>query len=106
MGGTDETTTRITDQEVLLVSAIISLCSVTGFFQAQHMFSPRMGFAYQATNKTVIRGGYGMFFARPQGNMIFSQVNVPTQDLSQHYTCSVGSENAPLDFLAIEYDGR
>ena len=29
MGGTDETTTRITDQEVLLVSVIISLCSVT-----------------------------------------------------------------------------
>ena len=29
------------------------------------------------TPKTVIRGGYGMFFARPQGNMIFSQVNVP-----------------------------
>ena len=48
-----------------------------GFFQAQNMFSPRFGFAYAATSKTVIRGGYGMFFARPQGNMIFSQVNVP-----------------------------
>ncbi len=48
-----------------------------GFFQAQHMFSPRIGFAYAAISKTVIRGGYGMFFARPQGNMIFSQVNVP-----------------------------
>jgi len=48
-----------------------------GFFQPQHMFSPRFGFAYAATGKTVIRGGYGMFFARPQGNMIFSQVNVP-----------------------------
>jgi hypothetical protein len=48
-----------------------------GFFQAQNMFSPRFGFAFAATDKTVIRGGYGMFFARPQGNMIFSQVNVP-----------------------------
>jgi hypothetical protein len=48
-----------------------------GFFQAQHMFSPRFGFAYAATSKMVIRGGFGMFFARPQGNMIFSQVNVP-----------------------------
>jgi len=48
-----------------------------GFFQPQNMFSPRFGFAYAVTSKTVIRGGYGMFFARPQGNMIFSQVNVP-----------------------------
>jgi hypothetical protein len=48
-----------------------------GFFQAQNLFSPRFGFAYAATAKTVIRGGYGIFFARPQGNMIFSQVNVP-----------------------------
>src|SRR5260370_5643800 len=48
-----------------------------GLFQAQNMFSPRFGFAYAATSKTVIRGGYGMFCARPRGNMIFSQVNVP-----------------------------
>jgi hypothetical protein len=48
-----------------------------GFFQPQNMFSPRFGFAYAVTSKTVLRGGYGMFFARPQGNMIFSQVNVP-----------------------------
>ncbi len=48
-----------------------------GFFQTQNVFSPRFGFAYQITPKTVLRGGYGMFFNRPQGNMIFSQVNVP-----------------------------
>ena len=48
-----------------------------GFFQAQNTFSPRAGFAWSANSKTVIRGGYGMFFARPQGNMIFSQLNVP-----------------------------
>jgi Carboxypeptidase regulatory-like domain len=48
-----------------------------GFFDTQNLFSPRFGFAYQVASKTVVRGGYGMFFARPQGNMIFSQVNVP-----------------------------
>ncbi|MCU1263525.1 MAG: TonB-dependent receptor [Bryobacterales bacterium] len=49
----------------------------SGFFQPGNLFSPRFGFAYQLTGKTVLRGGYGMFFNRPQGNMIFSQVNVP-----------------------------
>ena len=48
-----------------------------GFFEAQNLFSPRFGFAYSVTDKTVVRGGFGMFFARPQGNMIFSQLNVP-----------------------------
>ncbi|HEY6389950.1 MAG TPA: carboxypeptidase regulatory-like domain-containing protein, partial [Bryobacteraceae bacterium] len=57
--------------------ALIPSGAPRGFFQAQNMFSPRFGFAYAATSRTVIRGGYGMFFARPQGNMIFSQVNVP-----------------------------
>ena len=48
-----------------------------GFFNPQHVFSPRFGFAYKVFDKTAIRGGFGMFYARPQGNMIFSQVNVP-----------------------------
>jgi hypothetical protein len=48
-----------------------------GFFQPQNVFSPRFGFAYALNQKTVLRGGFGEFFARPQGNMIFSQVNVP-----------------------------
>ena len=31
-------------------------------------FSPRFGFAYQAANKTVIRGAYGMFYLARNGN--------------------------------------
>jgi hypothetical protein len=48
-----------------------------GFFNTQNVWSPRFGFAWSVLPKTVIRGGFGVFYARPQGNMIFSQVNVP-----------------------------
>ena len=52
-------------------------------------FAPRIGFAYQLTDKTVIRGGYGIFYlgtfalvtgATPDYNPPFYlQVNIPTQ---------------------------
>lgn len=47
-----------------------------GFYTTQSVLAPRFGFAYLLANKTVLRGGYGIFYARPQGNLIFSQVNV------------------------------
>jgi hypothetical protein len=35
------------------------LCSNSGCYDAQNDFMPRLGFAYQALNRLVIRGGYG-----------------------------------------------
>jgi hypothetical protein len=40
-------------------------------------FGPRFGFAYNPETNTVIRGGVGGFYFRPQGNTIFSQLNLP-----------------------------
>ncbi len=48
-----------------------------GFYETQNAWSPRFGFAYAMPHSMVIRGGYGIFYARPQGNLIFSQMNLP-----------------------------
>ncbi|MDQ2900725.1 MAG: carboxypeptidase regulatory-like domain-containing protein, partial [Acidobacteriota bacterium] len=72
-----------------------------GFFNTQNVFSPRFGFAYSITNKTVLRGGFGMFFARPQGNMIFSQVNVPpVTQISQFENGNLASPGGGAGVLA------
>ncbi len=48
-----------------------------GFYDSKGLLAPRFGFAYSADQKTAIRGGFGIFYNRPQGNATFSQVNVP-----------------------------
>src|SRR5262249_254193 len=42
-------------------------------------WAPRLGFAWDTTGhqSTVVRGGFGMFYERIEGNFIFSAVNNP-----------------------------
>ncbi len=47
-----------------------------GLYKMHGAFGPRIGFAYAPTQKTSIRGGFGSFYYRPEGNTIFSQVNI------------------------------
>ena len=48
-----------------------------GLYDSKPLFAPRFGFAYNPATNTVIRGGFGMFFDRPEGNVTFSQLNLP-----------------------------
>ena len=48
-----------------------------GLFKMNGAFGPRVGFAFAPDDFTSIRGGFGMFYYRPEGNVGFSQVNIP-----------------------------
>ena len=63
-----------------------------GFYNNQNVFMPRIGFAYALTPKTVVRGGYGTYYTRAEGNIIFSQLNIPpiTQN-TQLYNANLGN---------------
>jgi hypothetical protein len=48
-----------------------------GFLQPENVFAPRIGFSYAPRgDKTAIRGGFGMFYDKPEGNIIFGQPGV------------------------------
>jgi hypothetical protein len=61
-----------------------------GLYTMHGAFGPRIGFAYAPDAKTSIRGGFGNFYYRPEGNVGFSQVNIPP------YLQSIEFDNANI----------
>jgi hypothetical protein len=59
-----------------------------GMYPSQGTWSPRVGFAYAATEKTVLRGGFGFFYDRMQGNPTFYTLNNPPYVGSSQYSNS------------------
>jgi hypothetical protein len=56
--------------------AAISDAAARGFYQPENLFAPRFGFAYAPFDeKTVIRGGFGIFYDKPEGNLLGNGIN-------------------------------
>jgi hypothetical protein len=77
-----------TDPAVLAVPA----GAPRGFYPSQHLFAPRLSFAWTPTGAadTAVRGGVGLFYDRPEGNLLFGgggngPVNSPPYVLSSQY---------------------
>jgi hypothetical protein len=79
---------RVTVDEA--AAALIPLGAERGLYETYHLFMPRFSGAYTVNDKWVLRGGVGLFYDRPEGNVIFSQVNLPP------FVPSVAVENANL----------
>jgi hypothetical protein len=67
--------------------ALIPVADSRGYYQSQNLWAPRASFAYNVTGdgKTSVRGGAGLFYDRPEGNLYFSLVNNPPFSLSSSY---------------------
>lgn len=56
--------------------AAIPATAPRGFFQAEHLFAPRFGFSYAPFgDRTVVRGGFGIFYDKPEGNVLGQGIN-------------------------------
>jgi hypothetical protein len=71
-------------------AALIATGAPRGLYDSYHLFMPRFSAAYTYREHWVLRGGVGLFYDKPEGNVIFSQTNLPP------FVPSISVENANL----------
>lgn len=62
-------------------------------------FGPRIGLAYRLTSKTVIRAGFGIFYAQLQGSQTIEEAANPGASTTLSYTNSAGKLPRLMDTL-------
>jgi hypothetical protein len=87
-GVPEDQTDRVTIDPV--AAALIPTNAPRGFYDTYHLFMPRVSGAYTVRQNWVIRGGVGLFYDMPEGNVIYSQTNLPP------FVPSVNVENGNL----------
>jgi hypothetical protein len=70
-------------------------------------FAPRIGLAYKVTNKTVLHGGYGIYYSAPDvGNSSSLSANVPVDDywaFNNSPTYGAATNGTPFNYAADGY---
>jgi hypothetical protein len=90
--GGDEVPEDQTDRVTIdpTAGALVATGGPRGLYKTSHLFMPRFSGAYTLRDTWIIRGGVGLFYDKPEGNVIFSQVNLPP------FVPSVSVENGNL----------